>query len=446
MRKRSMLVTALGALAICSVAWAQETQGERSTHWREDIALARTDFLSRDRSFSDTNRARAEVWLMDLEAQVDRLSDQEILARLAQAAAMSGNAHTRAYILRNRGHWRRYPIRIWKFADEWRVVAARPEHARLVGARLVSVSGVPIEQAEEGVRSLFAGNDSWARYMAAYSLTSPDALIGVGAIDAEGPAPVAFDIDGESVELELATEPFEVRNRPEEAWWFLSPSHPTVVGWVHVLTSVALPPSLAGAAENYRFVRCAGEVAYLQFNRAQNLEGGPSVAEFGAGVLASLAAEPPQRLVVDLRFNTGGDLTLGGHFIRDLARSPFAQIPGRVSVMVGPNTFSAGITHVVQLQQDAQVTLAGTAPGDGLEFWSEGGNVTLPNSGVNMHYADRAHTYSSAVSSVAPDLVALDLNVDEVNPDLPADWTWDAYREGRDPYVEAALGEPLRCD
>ncbi|HWA00455.1 MAG TPA: hypothetical protein VG841_09105 [Caulobacterales bacterium] len=440
MKLFAVCIAALGVLASSALA-----QSDRAADWRADIDVARNEFLMKDRSYSAENRARADVLLQNLSARADRLNDAEIEAGLARAAALADNAHTRAYLLRNRGVWRRYPIRIWSFQGEWRVVAARPEHADLLGARLVRVAGARVASAQQLLRPLFAGNDNWARYMAGYSLTSPDALIGARLLHGDGKARFVFERDGRRIETELAPEPFVRRDVPEENWWFLSPAHAASAGWRHVLEGRALTPVLAGANESYRFVRCEGDVAYLQVNRASDAPSGETLGAFGERVLADLAARPPAHLIVDLRFNTGGDLTRGWALFEGLAASPLGQNRGRTLVLVGPNTFSAAITHVVQMRQFSHALLVGTPPGDGLETWSEGGNVLLPHSRINMHFADRAHTYSLRASGLPDDLVALDLNVDSLEPDRAADWGWDGYRAGRDAYAEAALGAPLVC-
>jgi hypothetical protein len=442
---RAVVILGLSGAFLSLVSGTPQTGG-RDAAWRQDINVARTEFLAKDRSFSAAARDRAEAVLGHLYDRVDRLSDAQIEAGLARAAALSGNAHTRAYLLRNRGVWRRFPIRIWRFADSWRVVAARPEHAGLLGARLVGVAGFPVEKAARKVRPLFAGNDNWARYMATYSLTSPDALIGSDMLTGDGAAGFEFEQDGRRVRVELGPEPFARRETPEESWWFLSPAHPATKGWRHVLEGQALPPALAGAGRSYGFDRGEGQVAYLQFNRAQDDPAGESVAEFSDRVMAGLAARPARRLIVDLRFNTGGDLTKGWRLFETLGHSPLGREPGGILVIVGPNTFSAAISHLVQLRQGSKAMVVGTEPGDVLETWSEGGNVRLPNSGINMHYADRAHTYSLKARRLPPDLVALDLNVRSLRPDRRAEWTWAAYAAGRDPYMEKALGRPLRLD
>ena len=112
--------------------------------WRTDIDVARKEWLAKDRSFTPDARREAEARLAALATRVPQLADYEIVAELARIAALSRNAHTRAYVLRNRGYWRRYPIRIWKFADGWRVVAGQGAGEALIGRRIVAIDGKPV--------------------------------------------------------------------------------------------------------------------------------------------------------------------------------------------------------------------------------------------------------------------------------------------------------------
>lgn len=423
---------------------APATAEIRTDGWHRDLDIVRDQWLTKDRSFAPAARAQAERRLADLRARVATTPDSMVTAELARIAALSANAHTRAYLLRNRGYWRRYPIRIWKFADGWRVVAAQGPGERLLGRKVVAVGGVPVDKVQAAVRPLFAGNDQWADYMASYSLTSPEALAGTGALASPGAA--AFTVKDERGRATLMLEPLphQPRDKPEESWWFLSPAHPASTGWRHVLNGRTLPPVLAGAARNYAFRRCQGNIAYFQFNRAQD-DAGESLAAFGERMLAELKARPARQLIVDLRFNTGGDLTKGHGLFKAITAEPWSHVPGQVSAVIGPNTFSAGITHAVWLKQESAATFVGTEPGDVLDTWAEGGNIDLPYSKLRMHYADMAHRYSKRPVDVPKEQVYLDWNVDDLKPRVAADWTWASYYGGRDPYTEALLQRPLRC-
>lgn len=429
----------IGFLAAFGLACAALDAGaqtpDRLAGWRSDIAVIRDQFLTVDRSFSDDERVSARARLDQLEADLPRLSDQQIVAQFAMVAASSHNAHTRAYLLRNRGWWRRYPIRVWPFADGWRVIAVQPGYEALLGIYLTRIGGRAIEDAQRAVRPLFAGNDAWARYMATYSLTSPDALLGVSFTASDT---VRFEGRGArgAVAMDVHPAPFVRRDGPEESWWFLSPSHPAVAGWIHVLTPARLPTFLASPEQNYLFRRCTRDVLYVQFFRAQN-GGTETLAQFGQRLLAEMQSHPPRKVVVDLRFNTGGDLNLARPFFEALAHTPLAQRPGGLFAISGINTFSAGITPLAQLRQDAPATIVGEGPGDDLDFWAEGGNVALPYSGILMHYADQMHTYSRTDYHLAPELLSLNLDVDRVTPDRGAAWRWRDYIDGRDASLRA---------
>ena len=412
----------------------------RSQAWRADLEVARSQFLGADRSYSPAARRQAEHRLAALGRSVETLSDPQVAAELARIAALSDNAHTRAYLLRNRGYWRRWPIRIWKFRDGYYVVAARGPGEALLGKRITRIAGRPVETLARALRPLYAGNDRWAAYMSTYTLTSPDALIGAGLLKGDGSATV----EAGPARVALVPEPFVPRPSPEESWWFLSPRHPATAGWTHVWGAAPLPSYLSGPGGNYRLVRCDGGVAYLPFNRAAGMKDEPLRA-FGERVMRELAADPPARVTLDLRFNTGGDLTQGHPFIQALAASPIGQDDGRLFVVMGQNTFSAGINHAAVLKQSSRARFAGSEPGDELETWAEGGNVVLPNSGLTLHFADEAHTYSKRRMGIPASQVHFDLDIDPLRPDLPADMSFAEYRAGRDRATERILGRPLAC-
>jgi hypothetical protein len=443
-----MLNRAAAALMLWALAGAaaHSQTADRATAWREDLQAARSQFLEKDRSYAPAARRAAEAELGRLEASVDRLSDVQIVAGLARVAAVSENAHTRAYLLRNRGYWRRYPVRIWRFEEGWYVIAARPGHEHLLGRRIVSVAGRPVQDAARALRPLYAGNDGWADYMATYTLTSPDALIGQGLLSGDGEAAWEVrDPGGRVRRVRLSPEPFEPRDGAEESWWFLSPEHAAVKGWRQVLAGRALPPALRAVNRNYDLLRCADGVAYVPFTRAQRQSQTDTLDTFAKRLLGEVEADPPRKLILDLRFNTGGDLSQGFPLFKALAASRLGQEHGRTFVVMGPSTFSAGISHAAQMRQFSRAVFVGTEPGDDLETWSEGANIVLPHSKLTLRPTDKAHTYSKAAHGLAKADVYLDLDIDHLRPDLPARWSWAAYRTGRDPFTEAVLDRPLRC-
>ena len=441
-------VLALAALACATTAaFGSPTTPARIDAWGEDLGVVRDSFLARDRSYPEPARRAALSRLEQLRGRVDELDDVEVAGELARIVALSANAHTRVYLLRNRGHWRRYPLRLWRFDDGWRVVAAQGAAEKLLGGRVTHIAGRPVDEVFAALRPLFAGNESWARYMGSYTLTSPDALHAAALVDAAGGAEFRVESRRGAVSLRIEPSPFERREGAEESWWYLSPARDHGAGWRYAVGSARLPEWLAGARRDYRFARCAGDVIYVQFNRAVDTPGGQTIGAWSARLLDEIERRPPRRLLFDLRFNTGGDLTRARPLVDALAGSALGKVPGGLVVLSGESTFSAGITPLAVLRGTSRAIVVGRPPGDGTDFWAEGGNVVLPHSRLVLHYADGLHSYSGRARAAGLEQhIDLGLAVADLEPDLRVRSTWGDYARGRDADVEAVLGRPLRCD
>ena len=163
---------------------------------------------------------------------------------------------------------------------------------------------------------------------------------------------------------------------------------------------------------------------------------GETVADFRRRVDEEIDAYHPRNLIVDLRFDTGGDTDL----TRDWQRTLPTRVPGRLYVLVSGHTFSAGIVAAAAFRHDAhaRVRIVGEAVGDRLRWWSEGDNVCMPNSHYCLHLttglwdlvrgcAEHPACYGDKYDAQVADLV----------PDLDAPITAGSWLSGRDPGMEA---------
>jgi hypothetical protein len=152
-------------------------------------------------------------------------------------------------------------------------------------------------------------------------------------------------------------------------------------------------------------------------------------------VTALLEKHTVKGLIVDVRFNTGGDAGVSSPLVEALT----PRLKGMpVIVLTSRTTFSAGITLAAQLKQQANASVVGEPVGDNLDLWSEGGNLLLPNSGLTVHYANGFHAYSQKEYPAFRPYFS-DLNVATLMPHHVVEPTWSQYRQGEDPVLEAAL-------
>jgi hypothetical protein len=415
---------------------------DRTQAWGQDIDALLTRFLPADRSFTPAERAKFAEALDDTRNNLANLNDTQVTTRIAAAIALANNAHTRLYLLRNRTEMRRLPVRLWWFEDGLYVLRSTAEYQNLLGCRIDAIEGVSARHARDRVGHLFAGNPSWRDYKSVYALTSPETLHGVGI--SPGVGPVKFSVSGcaASGSAIVAPLPLDKSDKPVEAWWDLSPSFNVAEpGWRHVLEAGRVPlPLYLRNMDNYRFEYLPEKrLLYFQYNRSQDMPGTDTVA-FGRQLIAELAHRKPAVFVLDLRFNTGGNLHLADELMKDLIERTKGM---RRYVITGRATFSAGIANAVTWREAGNVTFVGEPVGDELEMWAEGGNIILPNSGLYAHFANGLHSYSPGPCPRS--ITCLDRNVEELGPDIPVHMNWSDYQSGRDPALEQIIreiGEP----
>jgi hypothetical protein len=197
-----------------------------------------------------------------------------------------------------------------------------------------------------------------------------------------------------------------------------------------------LPLYLRNPERNYWFTYLpASRTLYLSYQRSQE-QPDDSTPAFSARFFDEVQARNPLKLVIDVRFNTGGDLSKSEGFLKAIAKLPMAKEKGRLFVVVGNPTFSAGIYAAALVKELTSALIVGEPVGDRLDFWSEGGNYLMPNSKLSLHYADRFHSYSP-VEYPERKPYDRDLSVATLEPDLPTPLTSAEYFGFRDPALEA---------
>lgn len=407
----------------------------RAEAWRQDLDIVLQRFLPYDRSFTPATRAAFAARIEQLKDSASLFSDDRMKVELARAVALSDNAHTRLYLVRNRTEVRRMPIRVWPFSDGHYVVRAAPEQRDLLGCRIERIGGVDIATAAERVRGVKAGNTQWQRYMSAYMLTSAEILSGTGIASSAERIQYDFTCGGRPSSRELVPLPLQPSPSTVEAWWGLSPaSERGEATPLSALPRDRVPLYLRHPDRNYWFEFVIGsDLVYVQYNRAQNMRD-ESLADFQARLLDSLRRHSVGALALDLRFNTGGNMDIAAQLMSSL-RQRFSR--GRVFVITGPATFSAGLSHAAQWKAWG-ATIVGEPVGDELDAWGEGGNIVLPHSGLTLHYANGFHAYSRRPYPEIPSKYA-DLNVATLGPDVPTSLVWRQYIGGRDPAMDAVL-------
>jgi len=400
---------------------------DRIEAWQQDLDVLLERFLPRDRSFSSQGRAEFQAGIANLRAQIANLPDDIIAVRVAQAVALSNNAHTRLSLGRPRVR-----IRPARFSDGVFIVKADARNTDLLGCRLESVAGREVDEAGTAIGTTISGPARWKRYGATYGLTQPALLAALGIGKDATSAEYGFKCGKRRVVRQLTAS---ASSKPSDSWWDLMPTWPDVDG----ADRSVLPADDAKLPDYLRRPRrayiskyfAANRALYFRYNRSGEDEGHP-FADFAARLLAEIDARHPAAVIVDLRFNGGGNFFVAYDLMEKLRTRP------RLFVITSVVTYSAGITHAAQLRENRDAVFVGAEPGDDLIFWAEGGDLELPNSHLSAHYSNGVHCYTKATTCPeATPFKALDSG--SLAPQIALEPSFADYASGRDTALTAVF-------
>jgi hypothetical protein len=309
-------------------------------------------------------------------------------------------AHTRPF------HF--FPLRVHDFADGVHVVAQSDGTAH-VGKRVVSVEGVAIDDVVERVKPLIPhDNDATVRLLLPEYLVCAEVLRGLGVV--EGAAATYRFADGGEVTLD-----------PVDSGEYIG-----------MLGSAFAPLPLPGDPLQYRGLDEpfllepleGGRSLYLGYRHVESLP-----QELLDRILASARREGFRRLVVDARYNGGGDNTTYWPLVELLKTGPLKQ-RGKVVVLLGRMTFSAAGNFAASVDRETNAILVGERSGGAPNQWGDRIAIELPRAGLTAYVA-------AEWVEVAPGDTRL-----AVEPDVPVEPTAADVLAGRDPVLARALTLP----
>jgi hypothetical protein len=105
-------------------------------------------------------------------------------------------------------------------------------------------------------------------------------------------------------------------------------------------------------------------------------------AAFWTRVFATVDSLRPERLVLDLRENVGGNSFNNLRVIRGIVARPTIDQPGRLFAIIGPRTFSAAMNLANELERYTRVTFVGEPTGSSVQFFGDHVPLRLPRTGL----------------------------------------------------------------
>jgi hypothetical protein len=407
------------------------------------------DYLARlvgmDRAYSATARAEARRRIESLQSLKRALSWEALRVETMRIAALADNGHTYVFS----GGKRKpnlVPLRVSLFGDGLYVL--RAEDSDLVGAQVEAIDGRPVDDVLAALDTLTGGLPAWRRQASALWIQSPAILHATGIAPRADRTTWRFRVaDGRVIERTLTgTDLKPDETIDDNTRWLSTDPHPGTVAPWHV-AAAPMPLPLRNFDRTFRTIPIGKTcVLFLQM-KAVTDGSDETIARWLDTTRAAMQARPPCAIVLDMRYNTGGDYTTMYAFANEL---PELIAPGgRVFVLTGPQSFSATITTTAFVKQamGGRTTILGEPVGDRLRFFAEGRSGCLPHAGICFHYATGKHDYTAPCND--PDVCfwtnyLFPVQVTTLAPDETIHLTHADWLAGRDPVFDRAMALALR--
>ena len=147
-------------------------------------------------------------------------------------------------------------------------------------------------------------------------------------------------------------------------------------------------------------------------------------------LVAALASGDVRTVLVDMRRNTGGNFKVGRQLIEMLQPS-VTQHAITVSVAIGRETFSAGVTNATDFKQAFKAPYLGEVSGARPNGPQENFSFELPHSKLRGSVAQEIYHFQET-------------DTDGLQPDVLLEPSWDEYAAGRDAVLEWAISQDAR--
>ena len=405
---RRQCFAALSLLVLAGWAPQPATLALTPAQWRADLHVFATELPERHiNAFHFITRDAFERAVTDLDGRLVGLDGDQSFVAFEQLARTIGDGHTGFRAPPELVA--QLPIKVRRFGDDERIIAAAPGSESLLGARLVAIDGVPVDEVHRRLLTVTPADEGMGvrNGMADRRMTLGLFLHGLGVTPRRDAVQVtALTDDGRTQTVDLialaagatpqwvqaaAGSPL-MRQHPDDALW------------------------CADAAPG---------VLYCDFRRYDGL-GSPAAA-----LRQRLAANPPNKLIIDVRSNGGGDYNVGlRQLVNPIRDDAAVNRKGHLFVLIGPETFSAAMSNSAHFRQRTAAVLVGEPIGERPNSYQENRELTLPNSHLELSYSTKLYQFAPGDPT------------NEIRPDVPIETTWADYKAGRDPVVEWVLAQP----
>lgn len=403
---------------------ASAQQPLTSANWQSDLRFLQAT-IHKDYPFLFKNISASAF---DAEADklykaMPRLQDYQCLAGLTRMVASIKYGHTALNWRTAPVKYHLAPINFYWFDNGIFVEGTTKENASILGAKLTSVEGKPLKEVLDAIKLLVpAENDQYFKSRGLDYLANPEALHAQGITTSlKKTITYTFEINDSIFNKTINVQP--AFNFPR-SYGFVTPN----ADWLSARDSSNTPLYLKNKDRIYYYEYLPeSKTVYVRHSEIGDDKTKP-ISSFYKELYAFIEANPVDRLIIDVRFNGGGNNYLLKPIITGLIETKKINQPGKFFVIIGRRTFSAAQNLVNEFSNYTNAIFVGEPTSENINFYGDNNKVVLPKTKTPV-------LLSFAWWQDKPQWE----NNQWLAPQVAAPMSFDEYRTNQDPALQACL-------
>ena len=407
----------IAAFLFLSVLPGLQAQSAESIDWDYEIELLSRELADKHPDlFFKTDSASYYQSMKAVAARATGHSVFQVAVQLQQVLTRMGDAQTQVnyHFLIEKS--RILPLELYWFEEGIYVMKCDRIYEPLLGNRLTSINGYPVEDVIDSLSTLLVVDNpsvqknsiprmlTWFQLLEYFGFASGNSvsITTTGGSGTKEEAQIGLPVElGEILEVEPQALPLGWEDQKAYFWdrYF--------------------------EGENLCFIqynRCWSREAEEDYGSGASALFMPSFREFEKQVYPVVKRNKIDKLVFDLRFNKGGYAAQGTELINNICRY-LPKDHGDIFVLVGRMTCAEAIVNALDFMSCAKVVLVGEPTCGTPNYFGEVHRFVLPESQL-------------IVSHSTVRISLLDENLPALIPDYLAPIEFDQYMKGIDPAIE----------
>ena len=355
--------------------------------------------------------------------EIPNLEGHEVMVGFARIVSLFQYGHTDIGFRGGAVAYHKLPINLYHFNDGVFIEGTHKIHAAILGAKVLKIEGVAIEDALKMVRpAVPAENDQYFKAFGMVYLTIPEVLHAQKITKSlKQNITLTLEKKGKTFQHTFnSVDPSEIKLQ------YSLMKHEG--DWLSARDQSATPRYLKNLDKIYYYEYLPEEKAvYVRHSQIQD-DPSEDIPSFYARVFDFIEKNDVEKFILDVRLNGGGNNYKVKPIITGVIESKKINQSGKFFVITGRRTFSACQNLINRLDNYTNVLFVGEMSSENINFYGDNRTVTLPNSRYPVFL-------SFAWWQDKPQWE----NADGTVPQFPVDMSFEEYRTNQDPVLEKAL-------